>query len=132
MRKHIAKKTNGPFKHSVCGKECRDAWEVRQREPGCRECNRIVLERSRATDSSRNAAALREEVAALRREVAAVAALRREVAQLKALLQTMEDTEGLSMDDSTPGGDDQQAPSPWQKMPGPTSLESDRTSACTV
>ena len=58
------------FRHSVCGKECRDAWEVKTREPNCRECNRILLERSRAptatTDNSTEVAALRQEVSELR------------------------------------------------------------------
>ena len=70
MAKQIMKKKQGPFKHSVCGKECRDAWEVREREPKCRECNRILLERTRAptstTDNSTEVAALRQEVSELK------------------------------------------------------------------
>lgn len=66
-KKVIVKKTNGPFKHSACGKLCRDAWEVK-REKNCRECNRILLERSRTmqTDHADEVAALREEVTNLK------------------------------------------------------------------
>ena len=70
MPKPVIQKKGGHFKHSVCGKECRDAWEVREREPKCRECNRILLERTRAptstTDNSTEFAALRQEVSELK------------------------------------------------------------------
>ena len=67
MKRTIMKKSKGIYKHSVCGKVCRDAWEVKHREPTCRKCNSILLQQSRATNAAKESS---DEVAALRQEVA--------------------------------------------------------------
>jgi len=64
------KQSAGTFLHSVCGKKCRDAWELRHREPKCRDCNKILMERNRASNAT----------------TAEIKALRQEVGDLKALL----------------------------------------------
>jgi hypothetical protein len=33
------------YKHEVCGKECRNAYDVRTREPHCRACKKIIAQR---------------------------------------------------------------------------------------
>ena len=55
-----------PYKHPHCDRRERYKCEVLTKAPHCRECNRILLERTRAptatTDNSTEVAALRQEV----------------------------------------------------------------------
>ena len=59
-----------PYKHPHCDRRERYKCEVLTKAPHCRECNRILLERTRAptatTDNSTEVAALRQEVAELK------------------------------------------------------------------
>ena len=70
MPKQTTATTVKPYKHPHCDRRERYKCEVLTKAPHCRECNRILLERTRAptatTDNSTEVAALRQEVAELK------------------------------------------------------------------
>ena len=80
-----------PYKHPHCDRRERYKCEVLTKAPHCRECNRILLERTRAptatTDNSTEVAALRQEIGEMRQEMGD---LRQESGWLKSQVQLLQ------------------------------------------